>query len=257
MFAFTWVRSRPIIKIGSTWAVKFGSLLYARTAVGPPSWERFDRLRVPLESYLGREMPGVYSLVAAIPFSPVDVDLNVLARGEWDALTDRFRVWFLPKTEGQTDKASCYVMIRKFDQQQAVLVCVHIVANLEVGEGGDGQRYFTLGILSNDDIRARAILGIFIGVPPIFHRRSEITLTERKWRTDSATVARFAANVHSTVTAKAGHGGEVYRLSLQPASDLLANLKPLDAWWDTLAPDSSDRRVEVEGDEDIESNHKA
>jgi hypothetical protein len=222
-----------------TWAVKFGLLLYARTAVGPPSWERFDRLRVPLESYLGRELPSVYSLVAAIPFSPVDVDLNVLARGEWDALTDRFRVWFLPKAEGQNDKSSCYVMIRKFDQQQAVLVCVHIVANLEAGEGKDAQRYFTLGILSNDDIRARAILGIFLGVPPIFHRRSEITLIERKWRTDPATAARFASNVYATVAGKAGPGGEVYRLRLEPASDLLANLKPLDVWWDTPSGEDS------------------
>jgi len=169
----------------------------------------------------------------------VDVDLNVLARGEWDALTDRFRVWFLPKTEGQSDKTSCYVMIRKFDQQQAVLVCLHIVANLETGEGGNGQPYFTLGILSNDDIRARATLGIFLGVPPIFHRRSEITLIERKWRTDPATVARFASNVYATVTAKSGHGGEVYRLRLEPGSDLLATLKPLDAWWDDSGGEDS------------------
>jgi len=211
----------------------------------------FYNLRVALENYLGRDMPGVYSLVAAIPFSPVDVDLNVLARGEWDALTDRFRVWFLPKTEGKNDKTSCYVMIRKFDQQQAVLVCMHIVANLEFGEGGDGQRYFTLGILSNDDIRARAILGIFLGVPPIFHRRSEITLIERKWRTDPATVARFAANVYSTVSAKTGHGGEVNRLTVEPASDLLANLKPLDVWWDPKA------RGSAEPDENVESDHKA
>jgi len=261
MFAFTWVHSRPILKIGSsdepTGAVKFGLPLYARAAVGPSSMGRFHKVRVPLESYLGREIPSVYSLVAAIPFSPVDLDLNVLARGEWDALTDRFRVWFLPKTEGRNAKTSCYVMIRKFDQEQAVLVCVHIVANLEAGEGGNGQRYFTLGILSNDDIRTRAILGIFLGVPPIFHRRSEITLIERKWRTDPATVARFASNVYATVAAKAGQGGEVYRVRLEPASDLLANLKPLDAWWDTPAHESSDRQVEVEGDEDIESNHKA
>jgi hypothetical protein len=256
MFAFTWVRSRPIIKIGSTWAVKFGPLLYARTIVDSPSLGRSHGLRVPLESYLGRELPSVYSLVAAVPFSPVDVDLNVLARGEWDALTDRFRVWFLPKVEGQNDKSSCYVMIRKFDQQQAVLVCVHIVANLEAGEGRDVQRYFTLGILSNDDIRARAILGIFLGVPPIFHRRSEITLIERKWRTDPATAARFAANVYSTVSAKTGHGGEMYTLKLQPASDVLANLKPLDAWWDTSAGEISEA-VRAEGGEDVESNHKA
>ena len=256
MFAFTWARSRPIIKIGSAWAVKFGLPLYAGAVFGSASLGRFHRLRVPLESYLGREIGRVYSLVATIPFSPVDVDLNVLARGEWDALTDRFRVWFLPKTEGQNDKTSCYVMIRKFDQEQAVLVCVHIVANLEAGEGGSGQRYFTLGILSNDDIRARAILGIFLGVPPIFHRRSEITLIERKWRADPATVARFASNVYSTVAAKAGQGGGLYRLRLEPAPDLLANLKPLDAWWDVSAGESSEVG-DAGGDEEVESNHNA
>ncbi len=213
-------------------------------------------MRVPLESYLGREIGRVYSLVAGIPFSPVDVDLNVLARGEWNALTDRFRVWLLPKTEGQNDKMSCYVMIRKLDQQQAVLVCVHVVANLEAGGGGNVQRYFTLGILSNDDIRARAILGTFLGVPPIFHRRSEITLIERKWRADPATVARFASNVYSTVAAKAGQGGEVYRLRLEPAPDLLATLKPLDAWWDEPASDSSEVG-DAGGDVDLESNHNA
>jgi len=206
-------------------------------------------LRVQLESYLGPEMPSVYSLVAAVPFSPVDVDLNVLARGEWDSFTDRFRVWFLPKSEGQNDKTSCYVMMRKFDQQQAVLVCVHIVANLEPGEGEDAERYFTLGILSNDDIRARAVLGIFVGVPPIFHKRSEITLVERKWRADPATVARFAANVYATVSAKAGRGGEMHRLTVGPAPDLLATLKPLDVWWDAKAR----VRGSVEPDEDENS----
>jgi hypothetical protein len=194
-------------------------------------------LRVQLESYLGPKMPGVYSLVAAVPFSPVDVDLNVLARGEWDSFTDRFRVWFLPKTEGQNDKTSCYVMVRKFDPQQAVLVCVHIVANLEAGEGDDAGRYFTLGILSNDDIRARAVLGIFLGVPPTFHKRSE--------------VARFAANVYATVTAKAGGGGEMYRLTVGPAPDLLTALKPLDVWWDPKASESSGP------DADVEPDHKA
>jgi hypothetical protein len=96
-------------------------------------------------------------LVAVIPFSPVDIDLNLLAKGEWDALKDRLRVWFLPRTEGQSDNPSCYVMIRKFDQQQAVLVCAHVVMNLRPGVGRDGQPYFTVRILSNDDIGARAI----------------------------------------------------------------------------------------------------
>jgi hypothetical protein len=156
--------------------------------------ERSLGLRMLLEGYLrGETMTKVYSLVAAVPFSPVDVDLNILARGEWDAVKDRMRIWFLPRTDGPNDKPSCYVMIRKFDQRQAVLVCVHIVMNLDVGEEGD-QPLFTIGILSNDDIRARAVLGVFLGVPPIFHRRSEITLIEGKWRDDPGAVMRYAAN---------------------------------------------------------------
>jgi len=77
----------------------------------------------------------VYSLVASVPFSPVDVDLNLLARGEWDASKDRLRVWFIPATEGQNDRPTCYVLIRKLDQRQGVLVCVYIVMNLGAGEG--------------------------------------------------------------------------------------------------------------------------
>jgi hypothetical protein len=188
-------------------------------------------LRVQLEGYLRGETMRVYSLVASVPFSPVDVDLNLLARGEWDASKDRLRVWFLPATEGKNERPACYVMIRKLDQRQGVLVYVHIVMNLDTGEGRKGQPYFTIGILSNDDIRARAILGVFLGIPPIFHKRSEITLIEGRWRTDSATVMRFVANVHSTVASQSD-SGEVYRLKFEPPADLLANLKPgLDNWW--------------------------
>jgi len=176
-------------------------------------------------------------LVASVPFSPVDVDLNLLARGEWDASKDRLRVWFLPATEEQNDKPSGYVMIRKFDEGQGILVCVHIVMNLGSGSAKDGQPYFTIGILSNDDIRARAVLGIFLGVPPIFHKRSEITLIEGKWRTDLATVMRFTANVHSAIASQGGPG-EVYRLKFEPPADILASLKPgLDNWWDSSNED--------------------
>ena len=156
-------------------------------------------MRVRLESYLRGEVSRVYSLVASVPFTPVDVDLNVLARGEWDSSTDRLRVWFLPRSEAPDDKTSCYVMIRKFDPQQVILVCAHIVMNLEGGSGSDGQPFFTFGILSNDDIRAKATLGVFLGVPPIFHKRSEIKLIESNWRSDPSTVMRYLANVHSVL----------------------------------------------------------
>ena len=174
-------------------------------------------------------MMKVYSLVAAVQFSPVDIDLNLLARGEWDATADRMRVWFLPKTEGQSDKISCYVMIRKFDRKQEAVVCVHIVPNLGAGEGDD---FFTIGILSNDDARARAVLGMFLGVPPIFHERTEISLVEDTWRTEPDPVMRFAANVHSVLASRSGSTGKFHEVKFEPPADLMASLKPnLDTWW--------------------------
>jgi hypothetical protein len=96
-----------------------------------------------------------------------------------------------------------------------------------------GQPYFTIGILSNDDVRARAVLGIFLGIPPIFHKRSEITLIEGKWRTDSGAVMRFAPNVYSVFFASPmGHESKVYQLKFEPPADVMASLKPnLDGWW--------------------------
>jgi hypothetical protein len=167
------------------------------------------RLRIPLEAYFQGGTAKVYSLVAAIPFSPIDLDLNLLARGEWEAFHDRFRICYLPRVEEQNDKPIFYVMIRKFDKQQGILVCAHIVMNLEPEvTNGKPQPNFTVGILSNDEIRARSMLGTMLGIPPIFHRRSEITLIERRWRTDPESVMRFTANVYSVSASGTGPGGE-------------------------------------------------
>jgi hypothetical protein len=188
-------------------------------------------LRASLEGYLRGETKRVYSLVVSVPFSPIDIDFGILARGEWDGLKDRMRFWFLPKT-GAQDKASCYVMIRKFDESQAILVCAHLLVNLEPRDG-KGNPLFTIGILCNDEVRARATLGVFIGVPPLFHKRSEITLVEAKWRQDPEAVMRFAANVYSALAAHSAPGGEVHTLKFEPSADFMTSLKPgLDSWWD-------------------------
>lgn len=179
--------------------------------------------------------------MAAVPFSPIDLDLGLLARGEWDTVKDRFRIWFLPKIEGQNDTSLCYVTIRKLDPEQEVLVYMHIVINLE-GRARDenSQSNFTVGILSNDDIRARSTLGVILGIPPVFHRRSEVRLVERKWRTDQEAVTRFSANVLSTVTGKLGPEGKVYGLKAQPPPDFLAKLKRnIDTWWQTSGSQDS------------------
>src|SRR5207253_4170057 len=111
-------------------------------------------MRFPLETYLNGKECKVYSLVASVPFSPLDLDLGLLARGQWDALRDRFRFWYLPKVDGQNgDNPVCYVMIRKFDREQDILVYMHVVVDLGAKFGGDNQSLFMLGILSNDDVR--------------------------------------------------------------------------------------------------------
>ncbi|HKT22146.1 MAG TPA: hypothetical protein VJR06_06025, partial [Nitrososphaerales archaeon] len=98
----------------------------------------------------------MFSLVARVPFSPLDIDLGHLARGEWNTPVDRFRVWYLPGGESG-DEPTCYVMVRKFDPRDGVLICGHLVVNLGKKLAKDGWS-FTIGILSNDEVRARAML---------------------------------------------------------------------------------------------------
>jgi hypothetical protein len=189
-------------------------------------------LRVPLETYLNGSTGKVFSLVASVPFSPIDIDLSLLARGEWNAFCDRFRIWHVPSVDGQNGKPASYVMVRKFDPEQGVLMFAHIVMNLDpFGAGSEPPPTFMVGILCNDEVKARSVLGAMLEVPPIFHKRSEITLVERKWRTDPETIARFAANVFAA-TSSAMPGDKVYRLKLEPPSDFMAKINgALDSWW--------------------------
>ena len=175
----------------------------------------------------------MYSFVASVPFSPLDIDLGHLARGEWNALTDRFRIWYLPRGEGAGGDPVCYVMLRKFDQQDGVLVYGHVVVNTGAAPGDGDERSFTVGIMSNDDIRARAALNAMLEIPPSFHRRSEVRLIERRWRSDPDAVMRFLANVHSTMTNMAPNpSGKVYTLKFEPPPGMMAELRRgMGAWW--------------------------
>jgi len=189
-------------------------------------------LRVPLESYLSMKGAKVYSLVVGVPFSPLDIDLGHLARGEWNALTDRFRVWFFPK-DGGDSQPMCYVMIRKFDPGVGVLLYGHLVINTDVKPGAEDSRNFTIGIMSNDDVRARFMLNSMLDIPPSFHRRSEVRLVERRWRSDPNAVMRFLANIHSAITQMAPNpSGKVYTLKFEPPPGMMGELKRgMGAWW--------------------------
>lgn len=185
-------------------------------------------MRVPLDSYL-QGHGKVFSLVVGVPFAPLDVDLSRLARGEWNASVDRFRLWYLPG-EGNGGDA-CYLMVRKFDPTDGVLVWGHVVVNLARGaKDGCG---FTVGLLSNDEVRARAMLGAMLEIPPSFHRRNELKVVERRWRSDSKAVLRFLANVHSSMMNSApDSGGKAYTLRFEPPPGMMEELKRgMGAWW--------------------------
>jgi hypothetical protein len=190
-------------------------------------------LRVPLESYLAMNGAKVYSLVAEIPFSPLDFDLGHLARGEWNSLTDRFRLWYLPKEGKNAGPPVCYLMIRKFDMREGVLVYGHVVVNIPEDWGFETETSFTMGILSNDEIRARSMLSSALDIPPSFHRRSEVRLVERRWRADPEAVMRFLANVDSAMARQnPDPGGRVYTLKFHPPPGMMEGLKKnMGAWW--------------------------
>jgi hypothetical protein len=190
-------------------------------------------LRVPLEAYLSNGAAKVYSLVVAVPFSPLDIDLGHLARGEWNALTDRFRVWYLPQDEGEGGRPTCYVVVRKFDPQDGVVLYGHMVVNIDGKSDGGVPRIFTVGIMSNDEVRARSMLNSILDIPPSFHRRSEVRLVEHRWRTDPAAVMRFLANVHSALANLAPDPtGKVYTLKFEPPPGVMGQLsKNLGVWW--------------------------
>jgi len=195
-------------------------------------------LRVPLEAYLSRSGAKVYSLVVGVPFSPLDIDLGHLTRGEWNALTDRFRVWFLPKEGERDSQPTCYVMIRKFDPQVGVLVYGHVVINTDEKAGVENPRSFTVGIMSNDEVRARFMLNSMLDIPPSFHRRSEVRLIERRWRSDPDAVMRFLANVHSAIALMApDSSGKVCKVKFEPPPGMMRVLKrDMGAWWQGSAP---------------------
>jgi hypothetical protein len=188
-------------------------------------------LRIPLESYLSGTGVKVYSLVVGVPYAPLDVDLGHLARGEWNPLTDRFRIWSLPKEHGSDGSPTCYVTIRKFDPADGVLLYGHLVIDMEVNVRDENPMNFAVGIMSNDEVRARSMLNSMLEIPPSFHRRSEVRLIERKWRSDPDAVARFMANVHS-VMMQSAQTGKVYTLKFEPPAGLMDDLKRnLPTWW--------------------------
>ena len=190
-------------------------------------------LRVPLETYL-RGGGKVYSLVVSIPFSPLDIDLGRLSRGEWNPLADRFRVWYLPPGDGGGDGPPvCYVMIRKFDLEDRVLLYGHVVIKTDRPGGEEPLGSFTVGIMCNDEVRARSMLNSMVDIPPAFHRRSEVTLIERKWRSDPAAVMRFLANIHSVLANLTPNpSGKVYAVKFEPPKEILGELKRgMGSWW--------------------------
>lgn len=187
-------------------------------------------MRVPIHTYLTEGSARVYSLVAAVPYSPIDIDLGRLSRGEWNPITDRFRIWYLPRNEARDPRSDCHLMIRKFDVQDQVLVYEHVVVNPRTHSGCGSSSNFTVGIMSNDNIRARATLNSMLEMPPSFHRRNEIRLIERRWRRDPYAIMRFTVNVRSVTFVK---GKGVTHLGTRLPPGVVADMgRSMRGWWD-------------------------
>jgi len=89
-----------------------------------------------------------------------------------------------------------------------------------------------VGILSNDEVRARAMLNSMLDIPPSFHKRNELKVVEKRWRSDPAAGMRFLANVHSAMNSAPAASGRAYKLEFDPPPELMAELKRgLGAWW--------------------------
>jgi hypothetical protein len=122
-------------------------------------------------------------------------------------------------------------MIRKLDPHNEVQTYAHVMVNLNGHGEGETSPSFVVGILSNDDIRARTAVNAMLEIPPVFHRRAELQPIERKWRSDPDAVLRFAANVHSAI-AQMGAGGQAYELKFEVPPGLTEQLKQnMGAWW--------------------------
>lgn len=124
--------------------------------------------------------------------------------------------------------------MRKLDREADVLVFMHVVPRLEVAmKEGSEREHFTVGVLCNDDVRARAALGALLDIPPAFHRRREVKLVERRWRSDPRAVMFFLANVHSATSASENGRMFSVRVGGRPGLDLMAALKEgMGGWWD-------------------------
>jgi len=106
-----------------------------------------------------------------------------------------------------------------------------MVVNMETKGGDERSRSFAVGIMSNDEVRARSMLNSMLDIPPSFHRRSEVRLIERKWRSDPAALMRFQANIHSTM-ARLEPNGKGYVLKFEPPPGMMGELKRnLGSWW--------------------------
>ena len=195
-------------------------------------------MKVPLESYPN---PGskVFSLVARVPFTPVDLDVGRLARGEWNALSDRFRVWFIPKIDGRDDRPLCNLTLRKLDPDGGVLLFMHITVNLDAtyGESKHSRpEHFVVGILCNDDVRARTALGCILDGPPSFHKRRELRLVESRWRRDPHVLMYYLANIHSALSATSDGPRATLRVREEASDEILAVMKKgMTGWWNREA----------------------
>ena len=125
----------------------------------------------------------------------------------------------------------CYVVVRKLDPYDCVLLWGHLVVNLDACP--ERPRNFTVGIMSNEEVKARSMLNSMLGAPPSFHKRSEVRLVERRWRSNPDAVMRFLADVVSaTAQFSSDPRGRAYTLKFSLPPGMMGKLRHnLGTWW--------------------------
>ncbi len=133
----------------------------------------------------------VYSLTATPSFSPIDINVEFLAKDGWSASGDRLR-FHIPhgKSPPPSNPMAAVIaatkpnlLIRRYDREEDCLAAIRIHL--------DG----VIAILSNDpDFAKRYLRRVFLEMPPSFHSEDELEIKD-EWVTEPFTVAMFAGLV--------------------------------------------------------------
>jgi hypothetical protein len=162
---------------------------------------------------------AVHSLTATPSFSPIDINVEFLAKDGWSVSGDRLRFHIPPAANLPPGHAMAavlatkpHLLIRRYDREEDCLAAIRV------------QLDAVTNILSNDPAFAtRYLRRVFLEMPPSFHGEDTLTVKE-EWVTEPTTVAMFSGMVAGGLrlglgTQHSPRAGTVHRGSPKGAGD--------------------------------------